>query len=70
LWIEFANFYENYNELENANQIYYKAINLEFKSVDELSLVVSAWAEMHIRHGNLGSATEIIKNAVSTKSQK
>jgi len=37
--------------------------------VDELSLVTCAWAEMHVRHGNLGSATEIMRHAVSVKNK-
>jgi len=39
VWINFASFYDQYEELENANVVYYKATLQEFKSVDELSQV-------------------------------
>jgi pre-mRNA-splicing factor SYF1 len=36
---------------------------LEFRSIEELACVFCAWAEMHIRHGNIDSAIEIMKFA-------
>jgi pre-mRNA-splicing factor SYF1 len=37
VWIEFAQFYERHQELENANIVYHKATQQVFKSVEELS---------------------------------
>lgn len=70
LWLSFANFYEQYDEIENANIVFYKATQQEFKSVDELSLVYCEWAEMHVRHGNIESAREILNHAVSDRKSK
>lgn len=61
IWIEFASFYEQYDEIENANVIFHRASQLEFRSIEELACVYCAWAEMHVRHGNVDSATEIMK---------
>lgn len=70
LWIKFALFYAAYGELENANIVFYKASQQEFRSVDELSAVYCEWAEMHLRHNNLESALQIMKHAVNSKHQK
>lgn len=67
LWVNFARFYEGYEELENANVVFHKASQQKFKSVDELSQVYCQWGEMHIRHGNVDSAIQIMKYAVGNK---
>ena len=36
---------------------------MEFKNIEELAQVYCAWAEMHIRHGNIESSIEIMKFA-------
>ena len=63
VWVKFAQFYEEYDELQNANLIYHKASQLSFKSIEELSLIYCSWSEMHIRHNNIDSAIEIMKHA-------
>ena len=50
--------------------MFHKATQKEFKSVDELSMVYCEWAEMHIRLGNVESALEVMKYAVSNKQTK
>jgi hypothetical protein len=50
--------------LGNANLIYHKGCQQEYAKTEELSLLYCGWAEMHIRHGNLGSAVNVIKYAV------
>ena len=64
LWIGFAQFYErNDEDLENANLIFHKASQLQYKSLDELANIYCAWAEMHIRHRNYESAVAVLENA-------
>ena len=70
LWLSFASFYEQYQEIENANVVFHKATQQDFKSVDELSLVYCEWAEMHVRHDNLESAREILEHAVGDRKSK
>jgi len=43
--------------------IFHRASQLEFRAIEELSYVYCAWAEMHVRHGNVDSAIEIMKFA-------
>ena len=38
--------------------------------MDELSLVYCEWAEMHVRHGNIESAREILEHAVGDRKSK
>jgi len=61
IWVRFAEFYEQYEELQNANFIYHKASQLQFKSIEEVSFIYCSWAEMHIRANNIESALEIMK---------
>lgn len=80
--MSFAHFYEKEEEfaltmdtesegnLENANIIFQKATQINFKSIEELSAVFCAWAEMQCRHGNLDSALEILKYACTNKKSK
>lgn len=70
IWIKFALFYESYDEIENANVVFHKATQKEYKSVDELSQIYCEWAEMHLRQQNIDSAIQIMKYAVSNKGPK
>jgi pre-mRNA-splicing factor SYF1 len=64
LWIAFAQFYERHDEdLENANAIFWKASQLQYKTFDELAEVYCAWAEMHVRHRNYDSAIQVLEHA-------
>lgn len=65
LWIEFATFYEKYGELQNANYIFHTGSKKKFAKVEELSQLMCSWAEMHIRHGNLGSSVKIMQHATT-----
>ena len=40
VWIEFAKFYEQFDDLENACRVFEKAVKVEFKSVEELAEIV------------------------------
>ena len=35
--IMFANFYKSHNDFKNANDVYYKATKINFRSIDELA---------------------------------
>ena len=50
LWIDFAKFYENNEQLDDARYIFDKATKATFKSVDELATLWCEWAEMELRH--------------------
>ncbi|TNV83299.1 hypothetical protein FGO68_gene1183 [Halteria grandinella] len=64
LWIAFGQFYERHDEdLDNANAIFHKASQLQYKHLDELAAVYCAWAEMHVRHRNYESAIQVLEHA-------
>lgn len=70
VWVSFAEFYERYDELQNANLIFHKASQLQFKSIEEVSFIFCSWAEMHIRANNIDSALEIMKYACNKPKSK
>ena len=70
IWIKFAKFYEQHEELSNANLIFNKASQLKYKSYEELSVIYCSWAEMHIRNDNLESAIQILKHACNKPMRK
>jgi len=70
LWVRFAQFYEERDDLVNANQVFFKATGINYKSLDELATVWCSWAEMHLRHKNYESARAILKEACSKRVSK
>jgi len=72
VWISFAHFLESIDEeegddLENANLVFHKAAQVNFKTNEERASIILAWAEMHVHNNNLDSAVEILKYACSNK---
>jgi len=63
LWVAFAHFYEEHNDLKNARVIFQKATKVGYKGVDDLSSVWCAWAEMELRHKQYDRAREVMKRA-------
>lgn len=50
LWIDFAKYYEQNNQLKDAESVYEKAVKINFKNVDELAAIWCDWAEMELRN--------------------
>ena len=50
IWIEFAKFYESNDQLDEARYVFQKAVNANYKSVDELATVWCDWCELELRH--------------------
>nr|PVC50326.1 RNA-processing protein [Theileria orientalis] len=65
LWTRFATFYEEQGDLENADKIYEKGSNAEFKYVDDLATLWCCWVEMYLRQKMYRKALEISRRAVS-----
>jgi pre-mRNA-splicing factor SYF1 len=59
--VSFAKFYESHDDLDNADVIFEKAVQVHYKKVNDLATVHCEWAEMHLRHDNLDRALEIMK---------
>eukprot|EP00455_Lapot_gusevi_P004424 TRINITY_DN11836_c0_g1_i9.p1 TRINITY_DN11836_c0_g1~~TRINITY_DN11836_c0_g1_i9.p1 ORF type:complete len:558 (-),score=213.36 TRINITY_DN11836_c0_g1_i9:61-1701(-) len=63
LWINFAKFYEQHDDLDNARTIFEKATHANFRQVAQLSQVWCEWAEMELRHQNFDAALGVMRQA-------
>lgn len=68
LWIAFAKLYEKHNDLDNARVIFDKAVQVNYKTVDNLATIWCEWAEMEIRHKNIKAALELLRRATAEPS--
>ncbi|PON70966.1 Signal transduction response regulator [Parasponia andersonii] len=68
LWIAFAKLYENHRDVANARVIFDKAVQVNYKAVDNLASVWCEWAEMELRHKNFKGALELMKRATAEPS--
>lgn len=50
LWVEFAKFYEENSQLDDARVVFEKATQVPYTKVEDLAAVWCEWAEMEIRH--------------------
>ena len=49
IYISYANFYEENNNIKKANEIYFKGCNLNYKKTEENVTMWCLWCEMNIR---------------------
>ncbi len=68
LWLNYAKFYEENNDLDTARIILDKAVKVPYKSVAELADTWVGWAEMELRNENFDNALKVM--ATATKSPK
>ncbi|KAG1714240.1 Pre-mRNA-splicing factor SYF1 [Nymphon striatum] len=65
LWVAFAKFYEQNEQLEDARLIFEKAIQVPYVKVDDLASVWCEWAEMEIRNENSDKAVKLMYRATA-----
>jgi len=70
LWVEFAKFYESYEQPAEARVIFDKAVKVEYRTVDDLATVWCEYAEMEIRNENYDIALRLMKRATAIPSKK
>lgn len=72
LWVAFAKFYEEHGDLNNSRTIFEKAVQVPYKSVEDLSNVWCEYAEMEIRNDEFDNALKLMQRATQepTKKQK
>jgi len=70
IWIAFAKFYIANDDWKNANNIYHKATQINFKTLDELGKVWAHWVEIHLGVGLVEDAFRIIKQAIFRRVSK
>lgn len=68
LWLNYAKFYEENNDLDTARVILDKAVKVPYKSVAELADLWVGWAEMELRNENFDGALKVM--ATATKAPK
>nr|XP_043636004.1 pre-mRNA-splicing factor SYF1-like [Erigeron canadensis] len=68
LWVAFAKLYETHEDLANARVIFHKAVQVNYKVVDDLARVWCEWAEMELRHKNFKGARELMRGATAEPS--
>ncbi|KAG7252294.1 hypothetical protein CRUP_036664 [Coryphaenoides rupestris] len=61
LWVAFAKFYEENQQLDDARTIFEKATKVSFKQVDDLAGVWCEFGEMELRHENYEQALRILR---------
>eukprot|EP00112_Aurelia_sp_Birch-Aquarium-sp1_P022081 Seg611.1 transcript_id=Seg611.1/GoldUCD/mRNA.D3Y31 product="Pre-mRNA-splicing factor SYF1" protein_id=Seg611.1/GoldUCD/D3Y31 len=70
LWVDFAKFYENHDQVAEARIIFEKAAKVGYRTVDELATVWCEYAEMEIRNENYDMALRLMKRATAIPSKK
>jgi pre-mRNA-splicing factor SYF1 len=70
LWVAFAKLYEQHNNLANARVIFDKAVQVNYKNVDNLASVWCEWAELELKHKNINGAQELVRRATAEPTVK
>eukprot|EP00252_Welwitschia_mirabilis_P027468 TRINITY_DN9425_c0_g1_i1.p1 TRINITY_DN9425_c0_g1~~TRINITY_DN9425_c0_g1_i1.p1 ORF type:complete len:903 (-),score=205.93 TRINITY_DN9425_c0_g1_i1:274-2982(-) len=68
LWVSFARLYESHKDIVNARVIFEKAVQVNYKTVDDLANVWCEWAEMELRQKNFKGAMELMRRATAEPS--
>ena len=70
IYISYAHFYEENNDIEKANEIFYKGCNLNYKKTEENINVWCLWCEMNVRQKKYKDAYKIIKFICTNNTSK
>uniref|UniRef100_A0AC34QZY5 Crooked neck protein n=1 Tax=Panagrolaimus sp. JU765 TaxID=591449 RepID=A0AC34QZY5_9BILA len=65
LWIAYAKFYEQQNQLDLAKKTFERAILVNFPKVDDLAIVWAEYAEFTLRHSGYEETSKLLKRAVT-----
>ncbi|MCL7025668.1 hypothetical protein MKW94_007057 [Papaver nudicaule] len=68
LWVSFAQLYIEHNDIANARVIFDKAVQVNYKTVDNLASVWCAWIEMELLQNNFEGARELMRRATAEPS--
>jgi pre-mRNA-splicing factor SYF1 len=63
LWVNFAKFYEENKQLDDARIIFEKATHVSFIKVDDLATIWCEWVEMELRHDNHDDCLKLLQRA-------
>lgn len=65
IWQEFAKYYEQANQLDDARAVFERGLTIDFKSVDELASLVCLYVEFELRNKNFDNPKKILRKAVT-----
>jgi pre-mRNA-splicing factor SYF1 len=65
LWVAFARYYEDNDDIENARVIFDRATRVPYKSIEDLANLWCEFAEMELRHNNSTAAISVLKKATT-----
>ncbi|CAF1091134.1 unnamed protein product, partial [Didymodactylos carnosus] len=63
LWMSFAQFYDDNDQLDEARYIYEKGTKVNYRYVDDLACVWCAWCETELKHENYKEAIRLMERA-------
>ena len=63
LWVAFARFYEDNEDVDSARDILERATKVEYRSMEDLANVWCEWVEMELRHDEFQKALEVLHKA-------
>jgi len=66
LWVNYAKFYETHNDLRNSRIILEKAVNVPYRSVNELADLYIEWAELELRNETFDAALAVMAKATQS----
>lgn len=70
LWVEFAKFYEQNDQLEDARIVFEKATKVDYVKVEHLACVWCEWTEMEIRQEKFEEALKLMRQATVMPKKK
>ncbi|KAG0267367.1 Pre-mRNA-splicing factor SYF1 [Mortierella polycephala] len=70
LWVNFAKFYEEGDDIASARTIFEKATKVNYKTVNDLADVWCEYAEMELRNENYDAALQVMGRATIPSKQK
>ncbi|GBE62088.1 pre-mRNA-splicing factor SYF1 [Babesia ovata] len=70
LWTAYASHFESSGDIYAADRVYEKAVEGNFKYVDDLASIWCAWVEMHLRKQNFKRALDIARQAIDVRNKK
>lgn len=70
IWVQFAKFYEQNDQLDDARCVFEKATQIEYMKVDDLAAVWCEWAEMEIRQESYEFALQLMTKATAMPKRK
>lgn len=69
LWLAFAKYYEKEKDLESARTVFEQAVQVPFRSVEELANVWCGWGEMELKYEQYDRALAVMQRAVTEPPQ-